>query len=241
MLMFRFISRHAAPALAVFTLACSSAGLSAQATPPTPANAQVRAPGGAPRTAESRDDWQRVPDILAALGATRGSRIADLGAGEGWLTTRIARHVGPEGRVFAVDISETSLTNLAARLTTDSLRNVELILGEADDPRLPFGTLDGVVILNAYHEMPQRIALLDAIKRALRPGGVLVIVDNAPADSVTVRLRQMEHHSLGIEFADDDLQASGFEVVRREPTFIVQSHGEHAHDQWLLVARRVRK
>ena len=239
--MFRSITRVTAPALAAITLACSSAGLPAQTTPPAAASSQARTPAGAPRTPEVRDDWQRVPDILAALGATRGSRIADLGAGEGWLTTRIARHVGPEGRVFAVDISEPSLNNLAAKLATDSLRNVELILGEADDPRLPYGTLDGVVILNAYHEMPQRIALLDAIKRSLRPGGVLVIVDNVPADTVTVRLRQMANHSLGIDFADDDLQASGFEVVRRVPDFIVQSHGEHGHDQWLLVARRIRK
>lgn len=239
--MSRFMPRFPTPALAALTLACSSAGLPAQTTPPAPAIAQARTPTGAPRAPETRDSWQRVPDIFDALGATRGSRIADLGAGEGWLTTRLARQVGPEGRVFAVDISETALTNLAARLAGDSLRNVELILGEADDPRLPFGTLDGVVILNAYHEMPQRIALLDAIKRALRPGGVLVIVDNVPSDSVTVRLRQMANHSLGIDFADDDLQASGFEIVRRVPQFIVQSHGEHAHDQWMLIARRVRK
>ena len=236
--MLRCITRSTAPALTFLTLACSSVGLPAQ-TPPQAAPSQAAT--SAPRTPETRDSWQRVPDIFEALGATRGSRIADLGAGEGWLTTRLARQVGPEGRVFAVDISETALTNLATRLANDSLRNVELILGEADDPRLPFGTLDGVVILNAYHEMPQRIALLDAIKRALRPGGVLVIVDNVPADSVTVRLRQMANHSLGIEFADDDLQASGFEVVRRVPEFIVQRHGEHAHDQWMLVARRVRK
>ena len=239
--MSRSISRCTAPALAALTLACSSAGLPAQVSPPAPANAQVRAPAGPARTPETRDSWQRVPDILEALGATRGSRIADLGAGEGWLTTRLARHVGPEGRIFAVDISETALTSLAARLDTDSLRNVEIILGEADDPRLPYGTLDGVVILNAYHEMPQRVALLESIKRALRPGGVLVIVDNVPADSVTLRQRQMSNHSLAIEFADDDLQASGFEIVRRAPDFIVQRHGEHAHDQWMLVARRIRK
>lgn len=239
--MHRFIPCFTTPALAALTLACSSAGLPAQTTPATPVGAQARTTAGSPRTPETRESWQRVPDILEALGATRGSRVADLGAGEGWLTTRLARHVGPEGRVFAVDISETALTNLAATVERDSLRNVELILGEADDPRLPYGSLDGVVILNAYHEMPQRIALLDAIKRALRPGGVLVIVDNVPADSVTLRQRQMANHSLGIDFADDDLQASGFEIVRRVPAFIVQSHGEHAHDQWLLVARRVRK
>ena len=237
--MFRLISRCTAPALAAFTLACSSAGLPAQTTPA--ATAQVRTPPGATRTPETRDAWQRVPDILEALGATRGSRIADLGAGEGWLTTRLARHVGPEGRVFAVDISEPALTQLATTLEADSLRNVELILGEADDPRLPWGSLDGVVILNAYHEMPQRIPLLDGVKRALRPGGVVVLVDNAPADSVVLRQRQTANHSLAIEFAEDDLQAAGFEIVRRVPDFILQQHEGHAHRQWMLVARRTRR
>src|SRR5688572_10564695 len=88
-----------------------------------------------------RDDWQRVPDIFTALRATTGSRIADLGAGEGWLTQRLAKHVGPGGRVFAVDISEASLNRLAETIERDSLRNVELVLAEDDDPRLPFGTL----------------------------------------------------------------------------------------------------
>jgi len=237
--MFHGISRVAASALAFLTLACSSAGLPAQ-TPPQAAVAASPS-AGAPRTPETRDSWQRVPDIFDALGATRGSRIADLGAGEGWLTTRLARQVGPEGRVFAVDISETALTSLAATLASDSIRNVELILGEPDDTRLPYGTLDGVVIVNAYHEMPQRIALLESIKRSLRPGGVLVIVDNAPADSVVLRQRQTANHQLAIEFADDDLQASGFEIMRRVPDFIIQRHENHAHNQWLLVARRVRK
>ena len=241
--MHRSLTRSLPFTALALSLACAPATLTSQASPPAAPGAEspARTPAGAPRTAESRDSWQRVPDIFEALGATRGARIADLGAGEGWLTTRLARQVGPEGRVFAVDISETALTNLAATLAADSLRNVELVLGEADDPRLPYGTLDGVVILNAYHEMPQRIALLDAIKRSLRPGGVLVIVDNAPADSVTLRQRQMAHHSLAIEFADDDLQASGFEIVRRVPDFITQRHEGHAHDQWMLVARRVRK
>src|SRR5688500_12289187 len=158
-IMVRHPARLAIPALAALTLACSSAGLRAQ--PPSSPSAVSPAPGGgARRTPETRDDWQRVSDIFDALVATRGSRIADLGAGEGFLTTRLARRVGPEGRVFAVDISESALAQLAETVAGDSLRNVELILGETDDPRLPWGTLDGVVIVNAYHEMVQRGPML---------------------------------------------------------------------------------
>ncbi|HLA13782.1 MAG TPA: class I SAM-dependent methyltransferase [Gemmatimonadaceae bacterium] len=202
----------------------------------------ARTPSGAPppRTAESRDDWQRVPDIFSALGAVAGSRIADLGAGEGYLTTRLARHVGPAGRVFAVDISENVLERLSESLAKDSLRNVEVILSEVDDPRLPYRSLDGVVILNAYHEMTHRGAILNGIKRALKPDGVLVIVDNVPADRVVLRQRQTANHTLSIDFAEDDLQSAGFEIVKRAPDFIAAEDGRN-RSQWMLVARRVRK
>ena len=210
--------------------------------------AQVAQRGATPQGATNgaatvrRDDWQRVPDILAALGATTGSRIADLGAGEGWLTTRLARHVGPSGRVFASDISESALRNLSQTLSRDTLRNVELVLAEDDDPRLPYGTLDGVVILNAYHEMPRRVPVLEGVKRALKPGGTLVIVDNIPADSTwRTRAEQTSHHALSIDLARDDLEAQGFEIVSSTPQFVEQKSGTMVHRQWMLVARRPAK
>lgn len=185
-----------------------------------------------------RDEWQRVSDIIAALGAKEGSRIADLGAGEGWLTTRLARHVGPTGRVFAVDISERALNSLSATLEEAKLANVELVLSEPDDPRLPYGTIDGVVILNAYHEMTTRVPLLEGVKRALRPGGVLVIVDNVPPDSLRSRREQTGRHTLDLEFARDDLEAQGFEIVSSDPTFITRPMEHMTHREWILVARR---
>ena len=193
-----------------------------------------------PRATEpvTRDSWQRVPDIFAALGAKPGSRIADLGAGQGWLTVRLARQVGADGRVFASDISERALTTLAERLDSSGIRNVELMLARDDDPRLPFGTLDGVVIVNAYHEMTQRVAVLDGVKRALKPDGVLVIVDNVPADSLRTRKEQMSRHSLAIDLARDDLEAQGFEIVSSDPAFVTRNDDQHTHREWLLVARR---
>jgi SAM-dependent methyltransferase len=140
--------------------------------------------------------------------------------------------------VFAVDISESSLRTLAEKLAKDTLRNVEVVLSEEDDPRLPFGTLDGVVILNAYHEMTKRVPVLEGVKRALKPGGVVVIVDNRPADSVASRKSQMERHTLALDFARDDLEAQGFEIVSTDPKFIDQKVGDHAERQWMVVARR---
>jgi hypothetical protein len=89
--------------------------------------------------------------------------------------------------------------------------------------------------------MTQRGPMLDGIKRALRPGGTLVIVDNAPVDSITLRHRQTANHTLSIDFAQDELQAAGFEIVSRTPEFITQQHEGHSHKQWMVVARRVRK
>ena len=216
---------------------------------PVAAVAQTRTalPRGAAASGDSgarvrREAWQRVPDIFAALGARPGSRIADVGAGEGFLTLRLARHVGSSGRVFAVDISEAALGMLAETLAKDTLRNVELVLAEDDDPRLPFGTLDGAVILNSYHEMTKRVLVLDGIKRALKPGGLLVIVDNTPLDdSVQTRKGQMARHTLALDFARDDLEAQGFEIVSTDATFIDQKVSDHAQRQWLLTARRAAK
>ena len=214
-----------------FVLSAGAADAQTRTTPPQGSAARST-------TAVPRDDWQRAPDIFTALGAKPGSRIADLGAGEGWLTTRLARHVGPTGRVFASDISAASLDNLAETLAKDSLRNVELVLAEDDDPRLPYGTLDGVVILNAYHEMPKRVPVLEGIKRALKPGGTLVIVDNAPHDTVRTRKEQTSRHSLALDFARDDLEAHGFEIVSADAGFIDRQTGDHRQRQWILVARR---
>jgi ubiquinone/menaquinone biosynthesis C-methylase UbiE len=221
--------------VASFALVCAPLAMAAQ----NPASAPQ---SGAVRSGESasvrRESWQRVPDIFVAVGARAGSRIADLGAGEGWLTVRLARRVGPSGRVFAVDISEASLRLLAEQLEKDTLRNVELVLAEEDDPRLPFGTLDGVVILNAYHEMTKRVPVLEGVKRALKPGGLLVIVDNIPRDSSKSRKEQIAGHVLALDFARDDLEAQGFEIISTDPRFIDYKAGDHRERQWLLVARR---
>lgn len=220
---------------ACFTLVCTPLVLTAQ-DPTRPAQ------GAAARSGEStsarREDWQRVPDIFAALSARPGSRIADLGAGDGWLTVQLARRVGPSGRVFAADISKAALDLLAKKMAKDTLRNVELVLAEEDDPRLPFGTLDGVVILNAYHEMTRHVPVLEGVKRALKPGGLLVIVDNIPRDSDRTRKAQVAAHDLAIDFARDDLEAQGFEIISSDPRFIDHMAGDHRQRQWLLVARR---
>jgi predicted methyltransferase len=195
--------------------------------------AQTRsAPGGG---LPPRDEYQRVPDILAALRVAAGQRIADVAAGDGYLTRPLAKQVGAAGRVYAVEISEDARRKLAQLIERDTLGNVEVIASTETDPRLP-AALDGAVILNSYHELTDYKAVLEGIRRALKPGGLFVLVDNAAGQGwFTERADQASHHALDPKYVGAELRAAGFEIVDRQDRFIVQPYA-----QWLIVARRSR-
>jgi len=179
----------------------------------------------------SRDTWQRVEDVMAALEVEEGDRIADVGAGSGYFTFHLSRRVGPSGRVIAEDISSSALGRLRAAARRQGLGNVETILGETADPKLPERSVDGVLIVISYHEMTEHQAMLAGIRRALRPGGRLVILD-MPRDSTLSRVRQMDQHGLAIGIALQDLAAAGFRVVVQDPDFIRSGRDR----QWMIVA-----
>jgi len=124
-----------------------------------------------------RDAWQKPDQIMDTLGIADGSAVADLGAGGGWFTIRLARRVGPNGVVYAEDIQKLMLEAIFRRVAREGLRNVRTVLGAADDPRLPLGSLDAVLILDVYHEMEDPVALLRNVKRSLKPTGRIGIVD----------------------------------------------------------------
>ncbi|MCK5410871.1 MAG: methyltransferase domain-containing protein [Gemmatimonadetes bacterium] len=187
--------------------------------------------------AQSRDRaaWQRVPDVITALSIGEGSRVADVGAGGGYFTERLARDVGTGGRVFAVEISEPALARLARLAESQGLDNVEVIRGQIDGPGLPDRSLDAVLVVNAYHEMTEHAAMLAGLYRALRPGGRLVILDLAPSDGGASRDRQTASHRLAITLAEQEILKAGFAVVSRDPEFTRDGRGRQ---QWMLVARR---
>jgi ubiquinone/menaquinone biosynthesis C-methylase UbiE len=120
------------------------------------------------------------------LSIADGSVVADLGAGGGWFTIRLARRVGPNGLVLAEDIQPLMIEAIGRRVQREGLSNVQTVLGTASDPRLPPGFLDAVLIADSYHEMddPARpeviLTLLSNVARSLKPQGRLGVIDFLP-------------------------------------------------------------
>lgn len=189
---------------------------------------------------EARERWQRVGDVFAALGVAPGAHVADIGAGGGFFTARLAQVVGTNGRVFAVDVDSAMIGRLEQRAARERWSNVEIIRSRPDDPRLPHGVLDAALIVNAYHEFTEVAAMLRGLARALRPGGRLVIVDQVPPRG---RLRdersvQERAHELGSWFAVRDLVEADFRIVSLEDPLIVAGDTGAREDWWLLLAER---
>jgi SAM-dependent methyltransferase len=182
-----------------------------------------------------REGWQRVPEILVAVGAVPGARLADVGAGDGFFTVRLARAVGPRGHVTAVDISAAALERLRRRLSDEGITNVDTVQSDSADADLAVGSLDGILIVNAYHEMERHEQTLAHLHRALRPGGRLVLVEPLePNLRGEPRDRQTRSHSLGAGFAITEVRVAGFAVTSLQDPFASPGSAE----EWMLVAQR---
>ncbi len=134
--------------------------------------------------AADRADWQKPDEVIAALGLSPAMRVADLGAGTGYFTVRLARAV-PQGRVVAEDIEPDMVRYLGERARKEGLGNVEAVLGSATDPKLPTG-LDAAIMVDTYHHVDDPAGFFTRVRASLRPGGLLAIVDfkkDAPEDT----------------------------------------------------------
>jgi len=179
----------------------------------------------------------KVPEIIEALGLREGHRIADIGSGDGFLTFRLASAVGPGGRILAVDIDDRALDRLKRRVEEAGAKNVEIVRSTETDPHLEPASLDGAVILRAYHEFSRHREMLSRIRAALRPGGRLVIADVGPGErnGGSSRESQVSRHVLAHSIAAGDLEESGFRLVLSMPSFARVDDGETV---WLIAAER---
>ena len=124
-----------------------------------------------------RDAWQKPEQVMDVLGIGEGSVVADVGAGGGWFTVRLARRVGPNGRVYAQDVQPQMLESISRRIVREGLSNVTYVRGDRNDPKLRPGSFDAVLMVDTYHEFENPVALLRGVRAALKPGGRVGIVD----------------------------------------------------------------
>jgi len=122
-----------------------------------------------------RDEWQKPDEVVKALGLSAGQVVCDVGAGPGYFTLRLAAAVGPSGRVFAVDVEAPLLVALRERL--GEVRQVTPVLAVADDPLLPQGACDLVLVVDTFHHFPDGVAYLWRLASSLKPGGRIVNID----------------------------------------------------------------
>jgi SAM-dependent methyltransferase len=127
--------------------------------------------------APDREAWQKPDQVMDSLQIAEGSVAADLGAGGGWFTIRLARRVGPNGLVYAEDIQRLMIEAIERRVQREGLTNVRTKIGTKDDPGLPRGAIDAVLIVDAFHEMEDPVALLKNVGQALKPNGLVGIID----------------------------------------------------------------
>jgi predicted methyltransferase len=123
-----------------------------------------------------REAWQRPEQVMDALRIAEGSTVADIGAGGGWFTIRLAERVGPNGLVYAEDIQTQMIEAIKRRVARTPFRNVRTVQGTSQNPRLP-GPIDAALIVDAYHEMESPRELLGNIAASLKPGGLIGIVE----------------------------------------------------------------
>lgn len=126
---------------------------------------------------DARDDVGEFARVAKIAGITVGTRVADIGSGDGYYVTRLSPMVGDSGIVYGEDIVGDYLSLLGERLAREKLTNTRLVRGEAHDPRLPAGELDVALMIHMYHEIDQPFGLLYNLAASLKPGGRVVILD----------------------------------------------------------------
>ncbi|MEO7653278.1 MAG: class I SAM-dependent methyltransferase [Bryobacteraceae bacterium] len=170
--------------------------------------AHVMGFGGADWLVRSERVSEEEPDkALDAIGIKKGDVIADLGAGVGYFTWRMAQRTGPTGKVYASDIQPRMLDELRKNIAARGLTNVEPVLGLEDDPKLPAGVMDMVLLVDVYHEFSKPQTMLARIRESLKPSGRLVLLEYRKEDpTVPIRLE----HKMTEKEVRAELEPEGF-------------------------------
>jgi ubiquinone/menaquinone biosynthesis C-methylase UbiE len=154
-----------------------------------------------------REQEEKTSLLIEALKFKPGEMVADIGAGTGYLTRRIAPRILPRGKVFAVEIQREMLDALTNRLKGEGITNVVPVLGTVTDPKLPSAALDTIIMVDVYHEFDFPFEMTETMCRALKPGGRLVFVEfRAEDESVPIkRVHKMSEAQVKKEMAPHPL------------------------------------
>lgn len=199
--------------LAAWALA---AALAAQATPVHPVSGRRIAPvmgwQGAGWLERSERIEEEAPDVaIRLLDIAKGSAVADIGAGSGYVTMLLSSAVGPGGRVFANDVQPEMIEILRRRLAAKQIANVTLVQGTIDDPRLPPASVDLALMVDVYHELSRPQAMLARLRSALKPGGRLALLEYRKEDpAIPIKFE----HKMTVQEAKSELEAEGFRLTR---------------------------
>jgi SAM-dependent methyltransferase len=161
-----------------------------------------------------RDAWQKPDQIMDALAIADGAVVADIGAGAGWFTIRLARRVGPNGKVYAQDIQPQMLEAIRRRVEREGLTNVETRLAEGTNPNLPVNGLDAVLVVDVYPEVEDRVTFLRNLAAALKRNGRIGVVNYKPGRGGP---GPVGAEGLRVEAAvvESDARAAGLTVLSR--------------------------
>jgi ubiquinone/menaquinone biosynthesis C-methylase UbiE len=140
------------------------------------------------------------------LGIKPGITVADIGAGSGWFTVRAARRIGNASKVYAVDINPDFLQHIRQRAQRDGLRNIETILDKEDDPLLPPRSIDSVLLLKTYHEVAKPVPFLNNLRKALKPGARVGIID---------RNGRGDDHGIDAAVVIEEARQAGYKIAGR--------------------------
>ena len=155
---------------------------------------------------------EEEPDIaLQAIKLVKGSTVADVGAGSGYMTVKMAKRVGPTGKIYANDIQPEMLSLLRQRLAKEKIANVETVLGTVDDPKLPAGAVDLILMVDVYHEFSEPQKMLRRMHEALKPGGRLVLLEYRKEDpAIPIR----PEHKMSVVEAKLEVEAEGYKLSK---------------------------
>jgi ubiquinone/menaquinone biosynthesis C-methylase UbiE len=182
--------------------------------------AQVMGPGGIPwLDRPEREQEERPAEVIDALELHGGEVVADLGAGSGYFTFRMAPKVGKTGKVLAVEIQDEMIETLHRRMAAQKITNVEVVKGAESDPHLAANSVDLVLMVDVYHELAYPFEVMTAIRKALKPGGRVVFVEYRKEDpKVPIKVL----HKMSVAQLEKEMQAMGLARVRTVETLPFQ-------------------